>query len=75
MKAVLGADAEDIVDAVARAEAVKLFLYMPEFQAIGAACKRTRNILNRRQRRELPRVEIRTSCTVSARGEESGCVC
>ncbi len=45
VKAVLGADAEDIVDAVARAEAVKQVLYMPEFQAIGAACKRTRNIL------------------------------
>src|SRR5271169_1904125 len=45
VKAVLGADAEDVVDAVARAEAVKQVLYMPEFQAIGAACKRTRNIL------------------------------
>ncbi|HUD62967.1 MAG TPA: glycine--tRNA ligase subunit beta [Candidatus Sulfotelmatobacter sp.] len=45
VKAVLGADAEDVVDALARAEAVKQALYMPEFQAIGAACKRTRNIL------------------------------
>jgi len=45
VKAVLGADAEDVVDASARAEAVKQVLYMPEFQAIGAACKRTRNIL------------------------------
>ena len=45
VKAVLGADAEDVVDAVARAEAVKQVLYLPEFQAIGAACKRTRNIL------------------------------
>jgi len=42
---VLAADAEDVVDAVQRAEAVKQVLDMPEFQAIGAACKRMRNIL------------------------------
>lgn len=45
VKAVLAADADDIVDAVSRAEAVKQVLHMPEFQAIGAACKRMRNIL------------------------------
>jgi glycyl-tRNA synthetase beta chain len=45
VKAVLGADAVDVVDAVQRAEAVKQVLHMPEFQAIGAACKRIRNIL------------------------------
>ena len=45
VKAVLGADAEDVVDALQRAEAVKQVLHMPEFQAIGAACKRIRNIL------------------------------
>jgi glycyl-tRNA synthetase beta chain len=45
VKAVLGADAEDVVDAIARAEAVKQVLHLPEFQAIGAACKRIRNIL------------------------------
>ena len=45
VKAVLGADAQDVVDAVLRAEAVKQVLHMPEFQAIGAACKRIRNIL------------------------------
>ena len=45
VKAVLGADADDVVDAVQRAEAVKKVLHMPEFQAIGAACKRMRNIL------------------------------
>jgi glycyl-tRNA synthetase beta chain len=45
VKAVLGADAEDVVDAVQRAEAVKQVLHLPEFQAIGAACKRMRNIL------------------------------
>jgi glycyl-tRNA synthetase beta chain len=45
VKAVLGADADDVVDALARAEAVKQVLHMLEFQAIGAACKRMRNIL------------------------------
>src|SRR4030081_2736383 len=45
VKAVLGADADDVVDALARAEAVKQVLHMSEFQAIGAACKRIRNIL------------------------------
>jgi glycyl-tRNA synthetase beta chain len=45
VKAVLAADAEDVVDALARAEAVKQVLHMPEFLAIGAACKRMRNIL------------------------------
>src|SRR3984885_12826764 len=45
VKAVLGADAEDVVDALQRAEAVKQVLHLPELQAIGAACKRIRNIL------------------------------
>jgi glycyl-tRNA synthetase beta chain len=45
VNAVLAADSDDVVDAVARAEAVKDVLHMPEFQAIAAACKRMRNIL------------------------------
>jgi glycyl-tRNA synthetase beta chain len=45
VKAVLAADAEDVVDLLARAEAVKQVMHMPEFIAIGAACKRMRNIL------------------------------
>ena len=45
VNAVLAAGADDVVDAVARAEAVKRVLHMPEFQAIGAACKRMQNIL------------------------------
>lgn len=45
VKSVLAADADDVVDSLARAEAVKQVLHMPEFQAIGAACKRMRNIL------------------------------
>jgi len=45
VNAVLGADADDVVDALARAEAVKGVMHMREFKAIGAACKRIRNIL------------------------------
>jgi len=53
VKAVLGADAEDVVDAVRRAEAVKQVLHMPEFQAIGAACKRMRNILKQAEEKGI----------------------
>jgi glycyl-tRNA synthetase beta chain len=53
VKAVLGADAEDVVDAVRRAEAVKQVLHMPEFQAIGAACKRIRNILKQAEEKAI----------------------
>jgi glycyl-tRNA synthetase beta chain len=53
VKAVLGADAEDVVDALARAEAVKQVLHMPEFQAIGAACKRIRNILRQAEEKGI----------------------
>jgi len=53
VRAVLGADAEDVVDAVARAEAVKEVLHMPEFQAIGAACKRMRNILRQAEEKGI----------------------
>jgi glycyl-tRNA synthetase beta chain len=45
VNAVLVADADDVVDAVARAQAVNGVLHLPEFQAIAAACKRMRNIL------------------------------
>lgn len=55
VKAVLAADAEDVVDALARAEAVKQVMHMPEFQAIGAACKRMRNILRQaKEKRIMP---------------------
>jgi len=53
VKAVLAADADDVVDAVARAEAVKKVLHMPEFQAIGAACKRMRNILRQAEEKGI----------------------
>ena len=45
VNAVLAAGADDVVDALSRAEAVKKVLDVPEFQAIAAASKRMRNIL------------------------------
>jgi len=45
VNAVLAADADNVVDVLARAEAVAAVLDMPEFLAIAAACKRVRNIL------------------------------
>jgi len=45
VNAVLAVGENDVVDALRRAEAVKSVAAMPEFQAIGAACKRIRNIL------------------------------
>jgi glycyl-tRNA synthetase beta chain len=53
VKAVLAADAEDVVDAQARAEAVRQVLHMPEFLAIGAACKRMRNILRQAEEKGI----------------------
>jgi len=53
VKAVLAANADDVVDALARAEAVKQVLHMPEFQAIGAACKRMRNILRQAEEKKF----------------------
>jgi len=52
-KAVLAADAEDVVDLLARAEAVKQVMHMPEFLAIGAACKRMRNILKQAEEKGI----------------------
>jgi glycyl-tRNA synthetase beta chain len=53
VKAVLAADADDVVDALARAEAVKQVLHMNEFLAIGAACKRMRNILRQAEEKGI----------------------
>jgi glycyl-tRNA synthetase beta chain len=53
VKAVLAADFDDVVDALARAEAVRQVMHMPEFQAIGAACKRMRNILRQASEKSI----------------------
>ena len=71
VKAVLGADAEDVVDAVQRAEAVKQVLHMPEFQAIGAACKRIRNILRQASEKGIKPATTFESLPDSAPEEKS----
>ena len=53
VNAVLAAGADDIVDAVGRAEAVSRVLHMPEFQAIAAASKRIRNILRQAEEKRV----------------------
>jgi glycyl-tRNA synthetase beta chain len=53
VNAVLAADADDVVDAVARAEAVKNVLHMPEFRSIAAACKRMKNILKQAEEKKI----------------------
>jgi glycyl-tRNA synthetase beta chain len=69
VNAVLAADASDVVDAVARASAVKEVLHMPEFQAIGAAGKRTRNILRQAEEKGIRPAETLDSSHALA-GEE-----
>jgi glycyl-tRNA synthetase beta chain len=58
VNAVLAADADNVVDAVARAEAVWKVLQMPEFQAIAAACKRMRNILRQATEKGLKPAKV-----------------
>jgi len=53
VNAVLAAGSEDVVDAVARAEAVDSVLHMPEFRAIASACKRMRNILKQAEEKGI----------------------
>ena len=45
VKAVLAADADDVVDAVARAQAVTRVRRLPDFESISVAFKRMKNIL------------------------------
>jgi glycyl-tRNA synthetase beta chain len=58
VNAVLAAGDDDVVDALARAEAVDHVLHMPEFAAIAAASKRMRNIL-----RQATEKKVRISAT------------
>jgi glycyl-tRNA synthetase beta chain len=71
VKAVLAADAEDVVDALARAEAVKHVLHMPEFLAIGAACKRMRNILRQAEEKGITPAATFESLPDSAQEEKN----
>ncbi len=71
VKAVLGADVDDVVDSLARAQAVKQVLHLPEFQAIGAACKRMRNILRQAEEKGIKPAENFESLPESASEEQS----
>lgn len=53
VNAVLAAGSDDVVDGVARAQALKAVIHMPEFQAIGAACKRMQNILKQAEEKSF----------------------
>jgi glycyl-tRNA synthetase beta chain len=53
VNAVLAAGSDDVVDVVARAEALQKVLPMPEFQAIAAAAKRIRNILRQAEEKRI----------------------
>ena len=71
VKAVLAADANDIVDALARAEALKQVMHMPEFQAIGAACKRMRNILKQAEEKGIAPADAVEALPNSAEEEKN----
>ena len=71
VKAVVAADADDVVDTLARAEAVKKVLHMPEFQAIGAACKRMRNILKQAEEKGIRPAERVEELKESAEEEQN----
>jgi glycyl-tRNA synthetase beta chain len=53
VNAVLAVGGDDVVDVLFRAEAVKQVMHLPEFQAIGAACKRIRNILRQAEEKNV----------------------
>src|SRR5438128_1770451 len=53
VNAVLSAGSDDVVDAGARAEAVRAVLEMQEFRAIAVACKRMRNILRQADEKKI----------------------
>ena len=71
VKAVLAADADDVVDALMRAEAVTRVMHMPEFQAIGAACKRMRNILRQAEGNGIQPAELIEALPDSAEEEKN----
>jgi glycyl-tRNA synthetase beta chain len=57
VSAVLAVDADDIVNAVARANAVKEVRDHPDFQSIVIACKRIRNILRQANEKNIKPAE------------------
>jgi glycyl-tRNA synthetase beta chain len=71
VNAVLTADSDDVVDAVARAKAVSGVLHMPEFLAIAAACKRMRNIIKQAEEKGIKPASAFECLPESAQEEEN----
>jgi glycyl-tRNA synthetase beta chain len=71
VKAVLASEANDVVDALSRANAVREVLHLPEFQAIGAACKRMRNILKQAEEKKIEAATRVESLSGSAEEEKT----
>jgi glycyl-tRNA synthetase beta chain len=71
VNAVLAADSDDVVDAVARAKAVSDVLHMPEFLAIAAACKRMRNIIKQAEEKGIKPASAFECLPESAQEEEN----
>ncbi|HVI09193.1 MAG TPA: glycine--tRNA ligase subunit beta [Candidatus Binatia bacterium] len=75
VNAVLSAGADDVVDSIARAEALRQVLHMPEFAAIGAACKRIRNILRQAEEKGIEPAKEFESLPQSAPEEKDLAAC
>jgi glycyl-tRNA synthetase beta chain len=71
VKAVLASGSDDVVDVVARAQAVKNVIDMPEFMAIAAACKRMRNILRQSEEKGIKPAARFEDSAVSSPEEKS----
>ena len=70
VNAVLVVDADDVRDILPRAAALKSVSHMPEFQSIGAACKRIRNILRQANEKDIKPAERFKSLPDSAPEEK-----
>jgi len=70
VNAVLVVDADDVRDILLRAAALKSVSHMPEFQSIGAACKRIRNILRQANEKDIKPAERFKSLPDSAPEEK-----
>ena len=71
VNAVLASDAEDVVDAVARAEAVTRVRPSADFESISIACKRMKNILRQaEQGGKKPAATVDTAAS-ARRGREA----
>ncbi len=69
VNAVLAAGDDDVVDAVARGQAVAGVLHLPEFRAIAAASKRMRNIVKQAVEKKV-RIGSKFEYLANAAGEE-----